>query len=64
MAILQDVLAKLKEKSAATGAPVDLRSITDELIEAGYTDAQIMHAIENLRDAKVIEVSPRTMTLL
>ncbi len=64
MPILQDVLAKLKEKNVSTGAPVDLRSITDELIKAGYTDAQIMHAIQNLRDAKIIEVSPGKVILL
>lgn len=63
MPILQDVLAKLKEKSAATAAPVDLRTVTPELIEAGYTYAQVMHAVENLRNAKVIDVEGDTVTL-
>jgi hypothetical protein len=56
MPILQDVLAKLKAKSPATGASVDLRIITAELVEAGYTDTQITHAIESLRHARVIDV--------
>ena len=63
MPILQDVFMKVKEKNGATGGPVELFSVTAELIEAGYTEKQVMQAVENLRNAKVIVLARGTVTL-